>query len=381
MNRGNLHYDAAIVGGGLAGLASALLLGKKGYRVALFEKEMYPFHKVCGEYISLESWNFLLSLGLPLQDWHLPQIKTLTISAPGGATLTQGLPLGGFGVSRHLLDNTMAELAKKQGIDIFSDTRVQDIQFDKNEFIVTSNKTTISALVCCGAFGKRSNLDIKWKRPFITQKTNTLNNFIGVKYHAVIPHPEQVIALHNFLNGYCGISRIEDGKCCICYLTTADNLRNYGNSIERMEKELLSRNPLLAEIFSSASFLYRKPLTISQVSFEKKSQVENHVLMLGDAAGLITPLCGNGMSMALHSSKIAADLAGSFLREEISREEMESMYQRQWKASFANRLFAGRLIQSVFGKEWTTNLLLRSLRPFPAIVNRIIAQTHGEKPF
>ncbi|HZZ75876.1 MAG TPA: FAD-dependent oxidoreductase, partial [Puia sp.] len=50
-------YDVAIVGGGLAGLSLAILLARESYRVCLFEKEAYPFHKVCGEYISMESWD------------------------------------------------------------------------------------------------------------------------------------------------------------------------------------------------------------------------------------------------------------------------------------------------------------------------------------
>jgi flavin-dependent dehydrogenase len=77
------------------------------------------------------------------------------------------------------------------------------------------------------------------------------------------------------------------------------------NSIAQMEQNILWQNPLLKEIFTKAKFLYSEPLVISQVSFDRKQQVENHVLMIGDAAGLITPLCGNGMSMAMHASKIA----------------------------------------------------------------------------
>jgi len=45
-------YDIAIIGGGLAGLSLAILAANANYSVALFEKEAYPFHKVCGEYIS-----------------------------------------------------------------------------------------------------------------------------------------------------------------------------------------------------------------------------------------------------------------------------------------------------------------------------------------
>ena len=61
-------YDTAIVGGGLAGLSLAIRLSKKGYHILLLEKEIYPFHKVCGEYISMESWGFLTALGLPLEE-------------------------------------------------------------------------------------------------------------------------------------------------------------------------------------------------------------------------------------------------------------------------------------------------------------------------
>jgi len=55
-------YDIAIIGGGLAGLSLAILAADASYKVALVEKENYPFHKVCGEYISLESYNFLMRL-------------------------------------------------------------------------------------------------------------------------------------------------------------------------------------------------------------------------------------------------------------------------------------------------------------------------------
>lgn len=93
-------YDIAIIGGGLGGLTFALQAIQQGYSVALFEKETYPFHKVCGEYISLESWNFLTSLGVPLDSFKLPIIKHLSITDVLGNNYSFNLPLGGFGISR-----------------------------------------------------------------------------------------------------------------------------------------------------------------------------------------------------------------------------------------------------------------------------------------
>src|SRR6478752_546917 len=96
------QYDVAIAGGGLAGLAAAILLRKAGWSVILFEREKYPFHKVCGEYISMESWSFLEGLGIPLSQMDLPKIDTLVLTAPNGKSFTTKLPLGGFGISRFM---------------------------------------------------------------------------------------------------------------------------------------------------------------------------------------------------------------------------------------------------------------------------------------
>ena len=87
----NTQYDAGIVGGGLAGLALSIQLARQGHRVILFEKEQYPFHKVCGEYISLESWDFLTGLGVDLKSMNVPIITQLQVSAVNGKLLQQKL--------------------------------------------------------------------------------------------------------------------------------------------------------------------------------------------------------------------------------------------------------------------------------------------------
>ena len=373
-------YDVIIAGGGLAGLAVSIQLGKAGYRVALFEKETYPFHKVCGEYISLESWNFLEELGLPLSDWNLPVIRSLLLSAPDGRSLERELPLGGFGISRYKIDAALAVIARQNGVDLYESTRVTDIRFEKQQFIVQTSAGDLTARVVCGTFGKRSNLDVRWKRAFIRKKSGKLNNYVGVKYHVTGDLPADQIGLHHFQNGYCGISKIEDDRYCLCYMTTAENLRVSGNSIPEMETTILQQNPYLKKIFSQTTRVFEQPVTISQISFERKTQVEDHVLLIGDAAGMAAPLSGNGMSMALHGSKIAFRCIVSFLTGEIRRYELEQEYTDQWNRQFGRRLWMGRLLQRWFSSERRTNLLLYSLRPFPKLVSFLIRQTHGQ-PF
>jgi Dehydrogenases (flavoproteins) len=373
------NYDAAIVGGGLAGLSLSILLAKKGYQVILFEKEKYPFHKVCGEYISLESWKFIESLGLNLSELNLPLIKKLIVSSPNGNVLNAKLDLGGFGISRYFFDNELKRIAEKNGVIIIEKTKVTDVIYKDNAFTIKYNGGEITSSVVVGSFGKRSNLDVKWHRNFISQKSGKLNNYVGVKYHVKHDFPADTIALHNFKDGYCGISKIENDTYCLCYLTTAQNLKDNHNSIKEMEKNVLYQNPFLKKIFLESEFLFGEPVTISQISFDKKTQVENHILMLGDAGGMITPLCGNGMSIAFHSSKIAFENINLYLSKKILRDDMEQKYSGEWKAQFSKRLRNGRTIQKLFGKTWLTNIFIKTIKHFPFIVDRMIKSTHGKE--
>lgn len=379
-------YDLAIIGGGLAGLALSIQCANAGYSVVLFEKEKYPFQKVCGEYISLESWDFLEDLGLALSEMNLPIIHKLIVSAPNGKYLEHMLPLGGFGISRYKIDALLAQIAIAKGVSIFEHTKVQEVIFEKEIFTIqcstaaqTGGPTVFRSGVVAGTFGKRSNMDVTWKRKFALQKPNKLNNYIGIKYHVHTDLPADEIALHNFSNGYCGISKVEEDRYCLCYLTTAKNLNDSSNSIQKMEQEILCKNPFLKKIFSGAEFI-SPPEIISQISFNKKSQVENHALLIGDAAGMISPLCGNGMSMALHGSKLAFEQIHAYLQKKITRQEMEINYTESWQQKFNKRLQTGRMIQWFFGNPALSNFLISSLKPFPGIVDRLISSTHGQ-PF
>jgi flavin-dependent dehydrogenase len=390
--------DLLIAGGGLAGLSLGIQVARAGFRVVLAEKEAYPFHRVCGEYISMESWDFLEQLGVPLTHMQLPKIRHLTVTAPNGVALEHSLPLGGFGVSRFTLDMLMAGIAREAGVEVLEKTKVKDIHFTdgssaklpdtykrnrtpgQGSFDIQTSAGDFQSRAVAGTFGKRSNLDIRWRRSFAMEKAGPLVNYIGVKYHISGDYPKDRIYLHNFPDGYCGMSAVEGDEYCLCYLTTAENLRNSGQQIPQMESTILAKNPRLRELFSSARFLWPEPVAISQISFAHKELIRQHVLFCGDAAGMITPLCGNGMSMALHGSKLLATELIRFLEGGQDRIAFEKNYRKQWEKTFSARLRTGRWIQSLFGKSTATNLFIGAMKPFPSLVDHLIRQTHG-RPF
>jgi flavin-dependent dehydrogenase len=255
-------------------------------------------------------------------------------------------------------------------------TKVFSVKFESIQHEISTGNENYAAAVIAGAFGKHSNLDTFFKRDS-DAKWNSKKNYVGIKYHVKADLPENQIELHNFKDGYCGISKVENEKYCLCYLTSSENLHKNDNDIQKMESAILMKNPFLKKYFSE----YEKtsgPFVISQIRFEKKSLIEDHVLMMGDAAGMIAPLCGNGMSMAMHASAIAAPLINSFLENKIPRKEMEQQYKTTWNKTFSFRLSAGRKIQSLFGKSFLTNQVVGSLKNFPSLVNSLVGWTHGK---
>lgn len=100
--------------------------------------------------------------------------------------------------------------------------------------------------------------------------------------------------------------------------------------------------------------------------------------MIGDTAGLIHPLCGNGMAMAIHSAKIASEFTAKFLKNQLSREEFEYNYTKEWNYNFRHRLKTGRILGSLMQKPKLSELLLRILTLFPFLLPLIINKTHGK---
>lgn len=371
-----MNYDIIVIGGGLAGLCAARQLAQHGLSVAVIEKKQYPFHKVCGEYISYEVWNWLHHLGLDIQNLNPSDIQKLQITSPTGKTsISTPLGLGGFGISRYALDNFIYEQNLKTGVLFYLNTTVESIHFQNNIFYISTQQgETLTAKYVLGSYGKRSNLDRTLNRPFFYRKTP----YLAVKYHIEYDFDKNTIALHNFDEGYCGISAIENNRYCLCYLTHKKHLRKH-KSIPEMEKEVLHKNPFLRDIFTQANFLWNAPETINEISFSPKNPVEQHIFMVGDSAGLITPLCGNGMAMAIHAAKIVSEILIQIFEGKQSRTQAELLYATEWKKHFYNRILWGKRLQHLFGNTTLTALSLTALKHTMPLTRWLIRQTHGDK--
>lgn len=361
-----------IIGGGLAGLTSAIHLLKEGFEVTLIEKNTYPKHKVCGEYISNEVLSYLEALGIHPFDHQAKKIDTFHFSSLSGASLEIKLPLGGFGMSRFALDALMAATAIGLGVHLVHDT-VKNVQFNFNQFLVTTlNHQEFTADYVLGAYGKRSGLDVTLSRKFIQKKSA----WLGVKAHYKSNFPNDLVALHNFNGGYCGLSKVETGHVNACYLADYTSFKKYKN-IDDYQHNVLYKNKALKHFFENSEMAFDAPVTISQISFEKKEPVVNHIFMIGDSAGLIHPLCGNGMAMAIHSAKIISSLLVKQKSNTYTRAALERHYTNAWNAAFKKRLKMGRWIQNALQHKRLTRMGVAVISRSPYVLKTMITSTHG----
>jgi len=365
--------DVLIIGGGLAGLVNAIHLSKQGINVLVIEKNEYLKHKVCGEYISNEVLPYLNSLGIDPLEHGAKRITNFAISTVKNKLIETRLPLGGFGISRYTLDHLLAEKAIKNGAEIFKD-EVVDVSFENDKFsVLTKSERQFDSKVVIGAYGKRSNIDVQLNRKFIKNESP----FLAVKTHVKGNFPENLVALHNFKGGYCGVSKVENNHINLCYITNYKTFKKHKN-IDEFQQNVLCENTFLKEILENTTSVFEKPLTIGQVSFSSKKPIENHILMCGDTAGMIHPLCGNGMSMAIHSAKIASELIIDYVAHKISRNDLERLYEKQWNNEFKKRLKMGHVIAKLFRMQKISELMLYGLQCFPSLLPKIIKRTHGK---
>jgi flavin-dependent dehydrogenase len=366
------HSDIIIIGGGLGGLIAAHQLAKNGREVLLIEKKSYPFHRVCGEYVSNEVRDFLVGENLFPEEIGPSDINKFQLSSIKGNVANMPLDLGGFGISRYAFDLFLYQKASAAGVKFMLQTQVEEVGFEskENRFFLKLNKgNSLSANHVIGAFGKRSKVDKAMDRPFMHQRSP----FIGVKYHIKTDFDPDTVALHNFEGGYCGLNQVEKGIFNLCYLGSKEQLRHYG-SIPEMEKEVLHKNPHLRQIFKYSEFLFDKPEVINEINFSPKQPVKDHILMVGDAAGLITPLCGNGMAIAIHTGKLAAEAI--LLNKE--RIQIESQYRSQWDRIFKTRLWIGRKVQWLFGSKAVSEFSVGLIKNSTFLAKEIMKRTHGQ---
>lgn len=368
-------YDVIIIGGGLAGCSAAIQLAERGRRVLLLEKRVLPAHKLCGEFLSTEVMALFRRLGVleAAEAAGAHRIRHVRATTSNGAVYEGDLPGTALGLSRYRLDQILFQRAAASGADARDGTEVRGVEGTLDEgFTVTTRADPYEGRVVLGAYGKRGLLDRKLGRSFL----NDASPLVAFKAHYEGARLPGLIELHSFPGGYAGLSHVEEGRANLCWIGEARLLKAAGSTPEAMIERSLTQNESLAARLHSMRRVSESFLAVSQVSLARKPAFEQDVCMIGDTAGMIAPLCGDGMAMALRSAELAAPHVEAFLQGGPAGAFREG-YAAAWKQAFCLRVRLGRWMHRSYLRPAVAGAVVRACRWTPGLGRWLICQTRG----
>jgi flavin-dependent dehydrogenase len=367
-------FDAAIIGGGIGGACAAIRLAQNGARVVVLEAGIFPRHKVCGEFLSPESKKVFARLGVlkAIVGAGAMEISQSQIVTRGGQKLKIVLPQSALSLSRLRLDGILIEAAQNVGAELFCKTRARSMGRNENGFEISSTRGEFFARVVLNAAGRNASFP---RQAGSTPDAKRGAKFIGLKTHfSGANFPADLVELHAWRGGYCGISQIENGLANVCLLARYDSLN--GRSPQEFWKWSLHHLPHLRARLENAE-MQMPWLATSNISFGGSTPSAGSALHCGDAAGFIHPLAGDGMAMAARGGELAAAITSAQLRGEISEKVAREIYEKAWRREFSPRLKWSGIFQNLLIDSQLIAPALIGLSCFPLLGEHAVRATRG----
>ncbi len=325
-------YDVAVIGGGPSGAVAAADLAKAGISTVLIERNLENV-KPCGGAIPL---------GL-IEEFNIPaplvekKLSMMSVRSPGGRTISMEMPNGYVGmVRRERFDSYLRDRAKRYGSAIV-EAFVREIREENGRYSIHLSKglPPVEASFIIGADGANS-------------KTASALGFP--------PNELQVLAMQQRF-GYCDTMKpyeelVEiwfDGEVSpdfygwifpktdhIAVGTGTEFRRHDLKALQRrfIEKLGITETPYLEE----TAKIPMKP---------RKSFAADRVILVGDAAGLVTPANGEGIFFAMRSGRLGAEA----MIGKIQNDKPLHAYEKKFRKLYSQIFFGLQVLQSVYYKS------------------------------
>lgn len=355
----NLKSKIAIVGAGPAGASLACRLAMQNFDVVLIEREIFPRHKLCGEFISPECLEHFRNLGVVDEMLSVggDRISQTIFYAPNGKSVS--VPSEWFGkqqnalsISRAEMDLRLLEKAKSLGVKVFEETSVVGVLFEDEKICGIKAKKKggenfeIAADLTIDATGRANVLTKLFHKSEKIQnpKSKTQNRLVGFKTHLENVNLEKgVCEIYFFRGGYGGLSYVENNLANHCFLVKSEIVKEFSSNAQQIVEQVIFQNSRARSAMQDARPIFDW-LAVSVDGFGAKNlNPAPNLLTVGDAAAFIDPFTGSGMLMALESAEI---LAQTIAEKSLSFEELAEKYKFLHRQKFQTRLRVCRIMRS-----------------------------------
>lgn len=378
----NPKSQILIVGAGPAGTSAAIRLKQKGFAVKLIEREKFPRHKLCGEFISPECFVHFKELGVldEMLSQNGERISETCFYAPNGKSVN--VPSEWFsqnetalGLSRAEMDFQLLQRAKKVGVEVLEETQVVGLLIENGEVFGVKTKTDeILADLIIDSTGRARVLGKLAEKQIRNPQSAIQNRLVGFKAHLKNVEMEKGrCEIYFFRGGYGGLNYVENGIGNHCFLIKAEIVKEFGGDVEKILQEVIFKNVRAKETMQNAESVFDW-LAVSVDGFGVKDlNPAPNLLAIGDAGAFIDPFTGSGMLMAMESGEILTKA----IESNLSAEKIAGIYKKSHREKFQKRLricnlmrraaFAPNLAKYIISAlslgEKPRELLARATRP------------------
>ncbi|MEE8462054.1 MAG: NAD(P)/FAD-dependent oxidoreductase [Acidobacteriota bacterium] len=319
------NFDGIVVGAGVAGSTTAALLSRQGFRVLLVEKASFPREKICGEGLMPAGARILDELGILSElraqgaqafsgiHFHLPRDRCLELNFGEVSPTAQG-----WVVPRMILDESLARFAERQpGVQLCEAFRVLSAQTGPSQVEVTGlyqgQLQTHKARLLIGADGIRSRFHNGFG--IDRRKRRTRRFALRTSYDQL--QGTGMVEVHCCEAGEAYVAPMGNGSARITLLLFGTPHSPRGAALSDLYFEKLGLFPRLMKRLKSP-YPQGPVQSTGAVSLEVSRCHGHRLLLVGDAAGAVDPVTGQGMTVALKD----AQLACRFLKERLHEDRL-----------------------------------------------------------
>jgi len=350
LNRIPSQDEVLILGGGVAGCAASIALARKGHRVTLIEREPTPRHKVCGEFLSGEALEDLHALGINVASLGAVLIDHVRLAAARSAAEAP-LPFPAASLTRKALDTALIAEAIAAGVNVECGRSVQSLtRTSTNLWQATLDDGT--AREAATAFLATGKHDLRGhQRPADPDRWIAFKMYykLSAKQSAELAGASELML---YPGGYGGIQPVENGIANLCCVVQHKHLPSGAHRWENFLAKMQQDCPHLAMRLAGAEPLLDKPLAITHIPYGYiRHSTEPGLYCIGDQAAVIPSFTGDGISIALHTARMAVS---AYLAAEPA-----PIFQPKLRAAMLNQM---RLAE--FAADGLNNSFARAILPF-----------------